>query len=64
MKRKIVLILIAVALMGSACTLRVCTPAYVNAGTGEQVWICVSRQRGAAEPVVTLYIPYRSYVKR
>jgi ABC-type Zn uptake system ZnuABC Zn-binding protein ZnuA len=64
MKKKLVLTLITLAMFLSACTLRICTPTYVDAITGQQQYSCKDYRKGASLPVVTVINPYRQMTRR
>lgn len=66
MKKKITKIVFAVlvAVMLSSCTLRVCTPTYVSADTGQQQYACVDKRVGPAQPIITVINPYRQMSRR
>lgn len=61
---KVIVFAVLVAVMLSACTLRVCTPTYVDAITGQQYYSCVSKQVGPAQPIITVINPYRQMTRR
>ena len=64
MKKKLVLTIITLAMFLTACTLRVCTPTYVDAITGQQQYACVDKRDGPAQPIVTVINPYRQMTRR
>lgn len=63
MRKKMIVALLIAAFL-SSCTLRICTPTYVSAGTGKQQYSCVDYRKGASTPVVTVINPYRQMGKR
>lgn len=61
---KLIVFVVMVAILLSSCTLKVLTPAYVNANNGQQVYTSKSYQFGPALPVITVINPYRQMSRR
>lgn len=64
MKKKLILTITTLAMFLTACTLRVCTPTYVDAITGQQQYSCKDYRKGPAQPIITVINPYRQMSKR
>ncbi len=64
MKKKLLVLALTIVVFLSSCTLKVLTPAYVNANNGQQVYTSKSYQFGPALPVITVINPYRQMTRR
>lgn len=64
MKKKMILLLVLSMLALQACTVRILTPSYVNAGTGQQNYSVQTLRFGPALPVITVINLYRPMSRR
>ena len=64
MKKKMILLLVLSMLALQACTVRILTPTYDNAGTGQQNYSVQTLRFGPALPVITVINPYRQMSRR
>lgn len=64
MKKKLILLLVLSMLALQACTLRICTPTYVDAVTGKQQYACIDKRVGPAAPVFTFVNEARQMHRR
>ena len=64
MKTKTIVFVLLVAVLLSSCTLRVCTPTHIDYSTGQQLYACVDKRVGPAQPIITVINPYRQMTRR